>query len=84
MKDSNIVLLKEKKNIVWNDILEDAEEARGKLSDKCTIIVDSNYDNHFVKSDLSLIGKQFYSVYPLRGRFSIRGEVAAKISWTTK
>jgi predicted RNA-binding protein len=38
MKDPNIVLVKEKKNIVWIDILEDAEEARGELSNKCTLI----------------------------------------------
>lgn len=29
MKDPNILVVKEKKNIVWINILEDAEEAGG-------------------------------------------------------
>jgi hypothetical protein len=44
MKDLNIVAVKEKKNIVWNDILEDAEEAGEELSDQYPlIIVDDDY-----------------------------------------
>jgi len=47
------VLVKERKNIDWIGILEDAEEARGEFSDKCTlIIVDGDYLNHLVVSCL--------------------------------
>jgi len=53
MKDPNIVVVKEKKNIVWIDILEDAEEVGRELSNQCTlIIVDDDYANHFIVSCL--------------------------------
>jgi DNA topoisomerase II len=61
--------------------LDDAREAGGKLSQKCTIIfTEGDSAKALAMAGLSVVGRQFYGVFPLRGKVvNVRDSLAETI-----
>lgn len=64
------------------DKLEDAEEAGGRNSKYCRLfLTEGDSAKAFVVAGLSVIGRKYYGVFPLRGKpLNVRDESAAKIA----